>query len=181
MLTGRLLFTQSSFTSPNDVFVIHNLKQFETEVLQSDNLVSFSGEIRQLTHLTGNALEGKHLSKGEEIWFKGANDRDVQGWILKPGGWKDNDYKKWPIVLLIHGGTFVLLVCGSDNIYYSHRSTGCLGGPMVHKMESQWLKIPVLLNTYYSLTSFLVFAQQGYCVVAINPTGSTTFGQGLFF
>lgn len=25
---------------------------------------------------------------------------------------------------------------------------------------------------------FLVFAQQGYFVVAINPTGSTTFGQG---
>lgn len=24
----------------------------------------------------------------------------------------------------------------------------------------------------------LVFAQQGYFVVAINPTGSTTFGQG---
>jgi dipeptidyl aminopeptidase/acylaminoacyl peptidase len=24
-----------------------------------------------------------------------------------------------------------------------------------------------------------VFAQQGYFVVAINPTGSTTFGQGM--
>jgi len=26
----------------------------------------------------------------------------------------------------------------------------------------------------------VVFAQQGYFVVAINPTGSTTFGQGTY-
>jgi len=142
LFSGRLLFTQSSFTSPNDVFVIHNLKQFETEVLQSDNPVSFSGEIRQLTRLTENALKDKHLSKGEEFWFKGANDRDVQGWILKPGGWKDGDHKKWPIVLLIHGGP-------------------------QGAWEDQW-------STRWNPN---VFAQQGYCVVAMNPTGSTTFGQ----
>lgn len=111
LITGDLLFTQSSFASPNDVFVIPELKRFETEVLQSNDLEykSFAGEIRQITRFTENALKDKHLGKGEEFWFKGANDHDVQGWILKPGGWKDDDTKKWPILLLIHGGA--LLVC----------------------------------------------------------------------
>ena len=107
LITSRLLFTQSSFTSPNDVFVIKDLERFEREVLQSDDLVSFSGDIQQITHFTENALKDKRLDKGEEFWFKGANDYDVQGWILKPGGWKDGDTKKWPILLLIHGGALL--------------------------------------------------------------------------
>ncbi|KAF8636022.1 hypothetical protein AX15_000182 [Amanita polypyramis BW_CC] len=142
LFTGRLLFTQSSFTSPNDVFIIHDLKRFEAEVLQNDEAVTFSGEIHQVTRFTENALKGKHLSKGEEFWFKGANDHDVQGWLLKPEGWNDSDRKKWPIVLLIHGGP-------------------------QGAWEDQW-------STRWNPN---VFAQQGYFVVAINPTGSTTFGQ----
>ena len=31
------------------------------------------------------------------------------------------------------------------------------------------------------LTGYVVFTQQGYFVVAINPSGSTTFGQGIHF
>lgn len=51
---------------------------------------------------------------------------------------------------------------------------------MVHKMEPKWLRIPILLNGSKSYI-FPVFAQQGYFVVAINPTGSTTFGQSNIF
>ena len=31
---------------------------------------------------------------------------------------------------------------------------------------------------YADESSVLVFAQQGYFIILINPTGSTTFGQG---
>lgn len=142
LFNGRLLFTQSSLTSPNDVFIIRNLDHFHTEVLQNDGVVSFKGTADQVTRLTKNALKGKDLSEGEEFWFKGANKRDVQGWVVKPGGWKDEDRKKWPIVLLIHGGP-------------------------QGAWEDQW-------STRWNPN---IFAQQGYFVVAINPTGSTTFGQ----
>jgi dipeptidyl aminopeptidase/acylaminoacyl peptidase len=142
LFSGGLIFTQSSFTSPNDVFIIRDLKRFEAEVLQSDDIVPFKGEIEQVTRLTESALKGKVLSEGEEFWFKGANGRDVQGWVLKPGGLKDGDKKKWPIVLLIHGGP-------------------------QGAWEDQW-------STRWNPN---VFTQQGYFVVAINPTGSTTFGQ----
>ncbi|GLB38400.1 putative prolyl oligopeptidase family protein [Lyophyllum shimeji] len=104
LFTGRLLFTQSSFTSPNDVFVIHDLKRLEDAILQSEKPLRFEGEAKQITHLTEAALKGKNLSPGESFWFKGANDRDVQGWALKPPGWKGSEKKRWPVVLLIHGG-----------------------------------------------------------------------------
>ncbi|KAJ7442681.1 Alpha/Beta hydrolase protein [Mycena latifolia] len=103
---GRLLFSRSSFTSPNDVYLIHGLETFEQQIkaLASDTTLEFKGKIGQLTHFTADALEGKDLVGGEEFWFKGALDKDVQGWVLKPKGWKQSDQKKWPVLLLIHGG-----------------------------------------------------------------------------
>ncbi|KAF8895353.1 Alpha/Beta hydrolase protein [Infundibulicybe gibba] len=101
---GRVLFSKSSFTSPNDVFILRDLDSFEANVLESDIAPSFKGRTEQVTRFTEKDLEGKNLSKGEEFWFTGANDRKVQGWALKPRGWKAGEKKKWPVVLLIHGG-----------------------------------------------------------------------------
>ena len=64
----------------------------------------FTGQVEQITRFTENSLKGKDLSAGEEFWFKGADDKNVQGWVLKPKGWKAGEKKKWPVALLIHGG-----------------------------------------------------------------------------
>ena len=104
LFTGRLLFTQSSFTSPNDVFIIRGLKRWEADIEQNENPVPFTGQVEQITRFTENSLKGKDLSAGEEFWFKGADDKNVQGWVLKPKGWKAGEKKKWPVALLIHGG-----------------------------------------------------------------------------
>ncbi|KII90539.1 hypothetical protein PLICRDRAFT_106263 [Plicaturopsis crispa FD-325 SS-3] len=130
---GRLLFSRSSLTSPNDVFVLRGLAANGTaNALQTE----------QVTKLTEAALKEKALAAGEDIWFKGAGGRDVQGWVLKPKGWVAGETAKWPVVLLIHGGP-------------------------QGAWEDQW-------STRWNPN---VFAQQGYFTVAINPTGSTTFGQ----
>jgi dipeptidyl aminopeptidase/acylaminoacyl peptidase len=100
---GRLIFTQSSFTSPNDVFIIRGLKTLESDI-ESEKAVIAQSLIHRVTTFTQDLLKGKDLSKGEEFWFKGAEDKDVQGWLLKPKGWKSGEKKKWPILLLIHGG-----------------------------------------------------------------------------
>ncbi|KAF9468512.1 Alpha/Beta hydrolase protein [Collybia nuda] len=142
LFTGRLLFTQSSLTSPNDVFIIRNLQRFEEELSNSDVPLTFEGKAEQITHFTEAELKGKALSEGEEFWFKGANDRDVQGWVLKPRGWKHNQQRKYPVLLLIHGGP---------------------QGAWEDQWSNRW--------------NPNVFAQQGYFVIMINPTGSTTFGQ----
>ena len=61
-------------------------------------------KVEKLTSFAEPDLKGKELSEGEEFWFKGALGKDVQGWALKPKGWKAGEKKKWPAILLIHGG-----------------------------------------------------------------------------
>jgi dipeptidyl aminopeptidase/acylaminoacyl peptidase len=102
---GRLIFTRSSFTSPNDVFVIHGLQHLEDEIeAENEKPVEFSGRIVQVTRFTEDVLKEKHLGEAEAFWFKGANDKDVQGWALKPKGFRAGVKSRWPVVLLIHGG-----------------------------------------------------------------------------
>ncbi|KLO09964.1 hypothetical protein SCHPADRAFT_833271, partial [Schizopora paradoxa] len=129
---GRLLYTQSSLTSPNEVFIIRGL--------DSKNASEIVHE--QVTHFNADNLKGKNLDVGESFWFTGAEGNKVQGWALKPKGWKEGVKKEFPVVLLIHGGP-------------------------QGAWEDQW-------STRWNPN---VFAQQGYFTVAINPTGSTTFGQ----
>ncbi|KAF8172042.1 alpha/beta-hydrolase [Mycena galopus ATCC 62051] len=103
---GRLLFAQSSFTSPNDFYIARGLKTFEEDILNANesSTPEFKGKIEQITRFTAEALEGKDLDQGEDFWFKGALDRDVHGWVLKPKGFSKDDKKKWPVAFLIHGG-----------------------------------------------------------------------------
>ncbi|KDR82578.1 hypothetical protein GALMADRAFT_237969 [Galerina marginata CBS 339.88] len=138
---GKVLFSQSSFTSTNDVFVVSELKAFEDAIL-ADQAASVKPKIDKLTNFSEADLKGKGLSEGEEFWFKGALHKDVQGWALKPKGWKAGGKKQWPVILLIHGGP-------------------------QGAWEDQW-------STRWNPN---IFAQQGYFVLMINPTGSTTFGQ----
>ncbi|KAG5638713.1 hypothetical protein H0H81_010695 [Sphagnurus paluster] len=106
LYTGRLLFSQSSLTSPNDVFVIRDLQRLEASILQSDEPSDFEAHVEQITRITEDALKDKNLNPGESFYFKGAEHKDVQGWAVKPHGWKAGEKKKWPVVLLIHGGSF---------------------------------------------------------------------------
>ncbi|KAH8113489.1 alpha/beta-hydrolase [Phellopilus nigrolimitatus] len=126
---GRVLFAQSSFAAPNDVFLLRGLGSAQREV-------------KQITNFTAPRLRGKELADGESFWFEGAQGRQVQGWALKPHGWKAGAKKAFPVVLTIHGGP---------------------QGVCEDGWSSRW--------------NHNVFAQQGYFVVVINPTGSTTFGQ----
>lgn len=91
---GRLLYTQSSLTSPNEVFIIRGL-----DSKNGSDLVH-----EQVTHFNADNLKSKNLYEGESFWFTGAEGRKVQGWALKPKGWKEGVTKEFPVVLLIHGG-----------------------------------------------------------------------------
>lgn len=60
---------------------------------------------RQLTAVNKDVFAYKKPSPIEEIWFKSSHDqRDVQGWIVKPPNFDPN--KKYPMILEIHGGPF---------------------------------------------------------------------------
>ncbi|KAJ6508622.1 Alpha/Beta hydrolase protein [Mycena sanguinolenta] len=101
---GRLLLSISSSTSPNDVYLLQDLRSIEADLYATQATFQIKPKIEQITRFSADVLASKSLFEGEEFWFKGALDKDVQGWIFKPKGWDDNDAKKWPVVMVIHGG-----------------------------------------------------------------------------
>ncbi|KAJ3574713.1 hypothetical protein NP233_g1571 [Leucocoprinus birnbaumii] len=98
---GRLLFTRSSLTSPNDVFLIQHLPRSLAEYTESQK---HRGDIQQVSRFTESTLAPKGLDPGEEFYFTGADDKQVHGWAFKPRGWEEGQKKKYPVVFLIHGG-----------------------------------------------------------------------------
>ena len=58
-------------------------------------------ESRQLTQFNP-WLQEVDLGEIEEVWFKGREDNDLQGWVLKPPGF--DPAKKYPSIMEIHGG-----------------------------------------------------------------------------
>lgn len=60
------------------------------------------GNVSTLTHLNKSLLESVDLGKIEEVWLKGPDGNDLQGWILTPPGFDPT--RKYPSILEIHGG-----------------------------------------------------------------------------
>lgn len=61
-----------------------------------------SGKDRQITRVNSALLRNLDLGKIETVWFKGGAGNDLQGWILKPPGFRKD--RKYPCVVEIHGG-----------------------------------------------------------------------------
>jgi dipeptidyl aminopeptidase/acylaminoacyl peptidase len=57
---------------------------------------------RQLTRLNQKMFRQKELGQIEEVWFKGPDNNDLQGWIMKPPDFDAS--QKYPSILEIHGG-----------------------------------------------------------------------------
>ncbi|KAI0057861.1 alpha/beta-hydrolase [Artomyces pyxidatus] len=141
---GRLIFSRSSLQGPNDVFIIRGLRALEAELEKTQSLAAWKGGPEQITKFTEKALAGKSLGAPEDFYFEGAEGKTIHGYVVKPKGWKEGQKKKYPVLLLIHGGP---------------------QGAWDDRWSTRW--------------NPNIFAQQGYFTVAINPTGSTTFGQDL--
>jgi dipeptidyl aminopeptidase/acylaminoacyl peptidase len=60
---------------------------------------------RPVTRLNRAWLDRIDLGRVEEIWFKGGDGNDLQGWILTPPGFDPS--KKYPSIMEIHGGPLV--------------------------------------------------------------------------
>jgi dipeptidyl aminopeptidase/acylaminoacyl peptidase len=60
------------------------------------------GGSRRLTSANGRVLGRTDLGSIEEVWVKGGEGNRIQGWILKPPGFRRT--RKYPSILEIHGG-----------------------------------------------------------------------------
>ncbi len=61
-----------------------------------------SKESKVLTSINKELFDQLDLGTFEEVWFKGLDDNDLQGWILKPPHFDEK--KKYASIMEIHGG-----------------------------------------------------------------------------
>jgi dipeptidyl aminopeptidase/acylaminoacyl peptidase len=86
---GTLAYLLSTTTDPGQIWLQH-----------------WPGETRRkVTECNDALLREIDLGECEEVWFKGAEGNDLQGWILRPPGF-DPEHR-YPSILAIHGGPWL--------------------------------------------------------------------------
>jgi dipeptidyl aminopeptidase/acylaminoacyl peptidase len=93
---GRVVFSQTTMSSPSRVRIL-------SPTDASSSLLQGS-EISELASFAEDGLQNKMLVPVEEVWFSGAEGRKVHGFIILPPGYKKGQSKKWPALMMCHGG-----------------------------------------------------------------------------
>ena len=86
LAAGTLVFLNDNTSRPNELFALDQA----------------TGAVRQLTHINDAYMAQIALGKVESYWFTGANNEQIQGWLVYPPGYDRN--KKYPLIELMHGG-----------------------------------------------------------------------------
>jgi dipeptidyl aminopeptidase/acylaminoacyl peptidase len=95
---GRTFWcTRMSIQAPNEISAI----RFPDQFLRGGEQVA-QIETKSITHMNDALLSQIDMQPLESFTFKGANDEEVQGFMVKPPGFDPN--KKYPLKFLIHGG-----------------------------------------------------------------------------
>jgi dipeptidyl aminopeptidase/acylaminoacyl peptidase len=92
---STIFFTKMSTSAPNEIW----------SVWIPDVLGTFSSDVvepKQVTHMNDSLLSQIDMQPLQSFTFKGANNEDVQGFMVKPPGF--DPAKKYPLKFLIHGG-----------------------------------------------------------------------------
>ncbi|HWW74880.1 MAG TPA: S9 family peptidase [Pyrinomonadaceae bacterium] len=151
---GLLVGTRTAADKPIDVYALR--------LPASSRLKAFgASELKQLTAVNEDVLEGRRLGQVEEIWYDSVGTAGqtrctaadsspsepkpsdcsrtrVQGWVVKPPDFDPS--KKYPLLLYIHGGPHSMYGVGFNFEFQNH-------------------------------------AAEGYVVLYTNPRGSTGYGQ----
>ncbi|HEY9419647.1 MAG TPA: S9 family peptidase, partial [Candidatus Udaeobacter sp.] len=89
-ITDRLFFSKMSIGAPNEIWKT------------AASGTSHSQTFEPVTHMNDALLSQIDMQPLESFTFKGANNDDVQGFLIKPPGFDLN--KKYPLKFLLHGG-----------------------------------------------------------------------------
>jgi dipeptidyl aminopeptidase/acylaminoacyl peptidase len=87
---NALYFTRMSISAPNEIWRL----EFMSDKPRHD--------LEPVTHMNDGLLGQIDMQPLESFTFKGANNEDVQGFMVKPPGFDPT--KKYPLKFLIHGG-----------------------------------------------------------------------------
>jgi dipeptidyl aminopeptidase/acylaminoacyl peptidase len=96
-----------------------------TDYYNPAELISFSvnnPSIKKLTRLNESMLKNVQLGEVEELWYKSTGDFDIHGWIVKPPNF--DPAKKYPMILVIHGGPHGMYNVGFNFTWQHHAAEG---------------------------------------------------------
>ncbi len=142
---GRVLFfTRVSTAAPTEIARLE-IADYENATGHDQDQVAAA----PVTHINEALLAKIDMQPLDSFTFKGANNDDVQGFIIKPPGFDPN--KKYPLKFLIHGGPQG--AWGNEWTYRWNAELFAVGNPERFR------------------------GQGGYAVVMINFHGSTGYGQ----
>lgn len=104
--TGQAVGTWTDFQNPADI-------------------VAFSvsnPSIKKLTQANADVLQGITLGQVEEIWYTSTDNFRIQGWLVKPPAFEPA--KKYPLILVIHGGPHAMYNVGFNFTWQHHAAAG---------------------------------------------------------
>jgi dipeptidyl aminopeptidase/acylaminoacyl peptidase len=90
---NRVFFTEMSWFEPNEICSL-DMNKFNT--------TSWGKRIDSVTFMNRALLSQIEMGAVDGFTFKGANDEEVEGFMVTPPGFDPN--KKYPLKFLIHGG-----------------------------------------------------------------------------
>lgn len=77
---------------------------------------------QRLTKVNEDVLSGVTLGEVEEIWYNSVDNYRIQGWIVKPPDFDAR--KKYPLILVIHGGPHAMYGVGFNFSWQHHAAEG---------------------------------------------------------
>jgi dipeptidyl aminopeptidase/acylaminoacyl peptidase len=108
----KLLFTRVSIAAPPEIYTsstaIPKSKGCLADTLSAPGFAAYDlpncalPKASQLTHLNASILSQVAMSPLEPFWFTGADNANVQGFLVKPPNFDAS--RKYPVKFIIHGG-----------------------------------------------------------------------------
>lgn len=95
---GTLAYLWTTPTAPAEVYVA------DSGALDATEGALDGGAGRALSGFNDEWRATRQLADAEGFWYRGADDWDVQGWIMRPPGMRTG--ARYPLVLEIHGGPY---------------------------------------------------------------------------
>jgi dipeptidyl aminopeptidase/acylaminoacyl peptidase len=113
-----------------------------------------SGKSSALSHFNDGALSGMDFGKFESVTYKGAQDADIQIWVVYPPGF--DPAKKYPVYMLLHGGPHnampnamqwrwnaqVFAGWGYIVTWHNFHGSGGFGQTFADSINPDWISLP---------------------------------------
>jgi dipeptidyl aminopeptidase/acylaminoacyl peptidase len=120
LTNGTHMLTAPSISRKNLAVAVRSHFSAPPDLVRID--LKKPAQLVQLTEVNNDLLGGTRLGEVEEIWYQSTGETKVQGWIVKPPGFRPD--RKWPLILEIHGGPHGMYNVGFNPMYQNFAANG---------------------------------------------------------